>query len=248
MAQAGHNAHLTNVLQSAITDRVDRGDAESDDKRKQYKCEHCLRTFKHPGNFKQHLASHMRSATIAQDAVDLNSSAPPVLSTLSSAPSKKRSHSHGSSTPAGASAAKAVKLESEVQLPQSPVPPQQLQLLACPECHLEFPGVEALQGHIAVNHKHLDVEMPGDLQKTFTDRAKSVLQQQQSFICELCNQGFKTEGKDSRQVLHLCTMMLELDLGSWRLFKFGKAVQRMCVAWLELACNGLLSEQNFIHN
>jgi DNA-directed RNA polymerase subunit RPC12/RpoP len=37
----------------------------------------------------------------------------------------------------------------------------------------------------------LDVELPRDLQATFSERAKSVLQR--NFKCELCQQGFKTE-------------------------------------------------------
>jgi len=47
--------HLNSVLQSAFADRVDNGDPS-----KTYVCEDCNRTFKHPGNFKQHMASHNR--------------------------------------------------------------------------------------------------------------------------------------------------------------------------------------------
>lgn len=46
-------SHLNNVLQSAFADRVDNGDPC-----KSYICHECNRTFKHPGNFKQHMASH----------------------------------------------------------------------------------------------------------------------------------------------------------------------------------------------
>merc|ERR1712051_386729 len=56
VAQAGQNPHLTSVLQSAMTDRVDKCDREFEEKKNQYRCEHCGRTFKHPGNFKQHLS------------------------------------------------------------------------------------------------------------------------------------------------------------------------------------------------
>ena len=35
-----------------------------------------------------------------------------------------------------------------------------LQNVACPECHLEFPGIDLLQAHISVSHKHLDVKLP----------------------------------------------------------------------------------------
>ena len=61
VAQVGGNPHLTNVLQSAMTDRVDKCDRESEEKRNQYRCEHCGRTFKHPGNYKQHLQSHLKA-------------------------------------------------------------------------------------------------------------------------------------------------------------------------------------------
>ena len=60
VAQAGSNPHLTNVLQSAMADRVDSGDKPTVNQY-QYQCEHCDRSFKHPGNYKQHLASHMRN-------------------------------------------------------------------------------------------------------------------------------------------------------------------------------------------
>ena len=46
-------SHLNSVLQSAFADRVDNGDPC-----KSYICHDCNRTFKHPGNFKQHMASH----------------------------------------------------------------------------------------------------------------------------------------------------------------------------------------------
>ena len=46
-------SHLNSVLQSAFADRVDNGDPC-----KSYVCHDCNRTFKHPGNFKQHMASH----------------------------------------------------------------------------------------------------------------------------------------------------------------------------------------------
>ena len=100
---------------------------------------------------------------------------------------KKRPSSspHNSGPTSGSSSPKSMKIDAGNVLPlMLPV--------ACPECHLDFPGVEALQAHISVTHKHLDVELPGDLQATFSERAKSVLQQ--NFKCELCQQGFKTEG------------------------------------------------------
>ena len=50
VAQAGANPHLTNVLQSAMADRVDSGDKPVINQY-QYQCEHCDRSFKHPGTF-----------------------------------------------------------------------------------------------------------------------------------------------------------------------------------------------------
>lgn len=50
VAQAGANPHLTNVLQSAMADRVDSGDKPAINQY-QYQCEHCDRSFKHPGTF-----------------------------------------------------------------------------------------------------------------------------------------------------------------------------------------------------
>jgi len=52
-SKARDNNHLSNVLQSAFAERVDNGDPC-----KTYVCHECQRTFKHPGNFKQHMASH----------------------------------------------------------------------------------------------------------------------------------------------------------------------------------------------
>merc|ERR1711881_211151 len=37
---------------------------------------------------------------------------------------------------------------------------ESMQMVACPECHLEFPGIDLLQAHISVSHKHLDVKLP----------------------------------------------------------------------------------------
>merc|ERR1712025_1351426 len=53
MVNNNESSHLNSVLQSAFADRVDNGDPC-----KSYICHECNRTFKHPGNFKQHMASH----------------------------------------------------------------------------------------------------------------------------------------------------------------------------------------------
>ena len=99
---------------------------------------------------------------------------------------KRPSSSPHSGLTSGSNSPKGLKLDSGNGLPL-------MMPVACPECHQDFPGVEALQAHISVTHKHLDVELPRDLQATFSERAKSVLQQ--NFKCELCQQGFKTEGR-----------------------------------------------------
>lgn len=57
---SGDSNHLNSVLQSAFADRVDNGDPC-----KTYVCQECNRTFKHPGNFKQHMASHNKQLVTA---------------------------------------------------------------------------------------------------------------------------------------------------------------------------------------
>ena len=106
----------------------------------------------------------------------------------------------------GSNSPKGMKMDSGNVLPL-------MMPVACPECHLDFPGVEALQAHISVTHKHLDVELPRDLQATFSERAKSVLQQ--NFKCELCQQGFKTEGND---------LVLFIDYEHWIKYFFIKGI------------------------
>jgi uncharacterized Zn-finger protein len=41
-----------------------------------------------------------------------------------------------------------------------------MQMVACPECQLEFPGIDLLQAHISVSHKHLDVKLPNSSTST----------------------------------------------------------------------------------
>ena len=55
--KATNNMHLNRALQSSFADRVDNGDSAA----MPYHCEICGRNFKHPGNYKQHMASHIRS-------------------------------------------------------------------------------------------------------------------------------------------------------------------------------------------
>merc|ERR1711936_1003029 len=138
VAQAGSNPHLTNVLQSAMADRVDSGDKPAVNLY-QYQCEHCDRSFKHPGNYKQHLASHMRNSNTASAA-----NASSISNTLNKVNSMFGQLQH----PSPPSIAAVSKLDSSMQM------------VACPECHLEFPGIDLLQAHISVSHKHLDVKLP----------------------------------------------------------------------------------------
>ncbi len=61
--QANSNTHLSNALRSAIADKVFSGDYSPTTPI--YHCEICGRDFKHPGNYKQHMSSHMRTVTAA---------------------------------------------------------------------------------------------------------------------------------------------------------------------------------------
>ena len=54
------NSHLNNALRSAIADKVCSGDASAGPL---YHCDICGRDFKHPGNYKQHMSSHMRTVS-----------------------------------------------------------------------------------------------------------------------------------------------------------------------------------------
>ena len=54
------NSHLNNALRSAIADKVCSGDASAGP---MYHCDICGRDFKHPGNYKQHMSSHMRTVS-----------------------------------------------------------------------------------------------------------------------------------------------------------------------------------------
>lgn len=169
VAQAGANPHLTNVLQSAMADRVDSGDKPAVNQY-QYQCEHCDRSFKHPGNYKQHLASHMRSTKFEPSSV--TNSINKVNSIL------------GQHQP---------KIEK----------PDTMQMVACPECHLEFPGVDLLQAHISVSHKHLDVKLPLDHPDSSNDGLnnsrptwQSALEEsQEPYKCNICGKGFQKTSK-----------------------------------------------------
>ena len=115
VAQAGSNPHLTNVLQSAMADRVDSGDKPQVNQY-QYQCEHCDRSFKHPGNYKQHLASHMRNTK---------------FESASASSSISNSLNKVNSMFGQLGQAQAGKLPLDASM----------QMVACPECHLEFPGI-----------------------------------------------------------------------------------------------------------
>ena len=169
VAQAGSNPHLTNVLQSAMADRVDNGDKPAVTQY-QYQCEHCDRSFKHPGNYKQHLASHMRNTKFEPGSVSHS------LSKVNSMFGQK---SNSSSS-----------LDA-------------MQMVACPECHLEFPGIDLLQAHISVSHKHLDVKLPShedEMSNGSNEGSRPAWQvaldeTQEPYKCSVCNKGFQKMSK-----------------------------------------------------
>jgi len=157
VAQAGANPHLTNVLQSAMADRVDSGDKPAINQY-QYQCEHCDRSFKHPGNYKQHLASHMKSTKFSPSSVTntinkVNSLLGQQKLPLFGLPGTL---SPGVSNSGGPDLATAAPSMSSGKIGAG----DSMQMVACPECHLEFPGIDLLQAHISVSHKHLDVKLP----------------------------------------------------------------------------------------
>ena len=169
MAQAGANPHLTNVLQSAMADRVDSGDKPAVNQY-QYQCEHCDRSFKHPGNYKQHLASHMRSTKFEPSSV--SNSINKVNSILGQP--KINEAKAGDS----------------------------MQMVACPECHLEFPGIDLLQAHISVSHKHLDVKLPNTTDEATNGDSNNItpswhaaMQDFEPYKCTVCNKGFQKMSK-----------------------------------------------------
>ena len=187
VAQAGSNPHLTNVLQSAMADRVDSGDKPAVNQY-QYQCEHCDRSFKHPGNYKQHLASHMRNTKFESSS---SSSASAAATSISSTLNKVNSmfgqlhhqqHAHHQSSPP--------KIDASMQM------------VACPECHLEFPGVDLLQAHISVSHKHLDVKLPNAVEETSNGSDSNrpswhaaLEESWEPYKCTVCNKGFQKMSK-----------------------------------------------------
>ena len=179
VAQAGANPHLTNVLQSAMADRVDSGDKPAVNQY-QYQCEHCDRSFKHPGNYKQHLASHMRNTKF--EPISVSNSLNKVNSMLGQQPLKSAGQGNASST-------------------------ESMQMVACPECHLEFPGIDLLQAHISVSHKHLDVKLPnssgdeamnegsGGDNNSRPSWQTAFEESQEPYKCNICGKGFQKTSK-----------------------------------------------------
>lgn len=179
VAQASSNPHLTNVLKSAMADRVDSGD-KPPVIRYQYQCEHCDRSFKHPGNYKQHLASHMRTTQFAPNPSVSNS-----LQKMNAmfAQQNRPSLVVGNQGDGGGGASV-------------------VQMAACPECHLEFPGIDLLQAHISVSHKHLDVSLPssaGEEDNNSRDDHMASLplgrwigneEPETLYNCQICGKGF----------------------------------------------------------
>jgi len=127
--------HLNAVLQSAFADRVDNGDPS-----KLYVCQECNRTFKHPGNYKQHMASHNRPVLTMSPQMMASTLNPigglkrplPGLVKMANEPATKRPSidKTGSGTPANA--------------------------WQCPECKIKFDKDTELQQHMKNEH---DIEM-----------------------------------------------------------------------------------------
>lgn len=127
--------HLNAVLQSAFADRVDNGDPS-----KLYVCQECNRTFKHPGNYKQHMASHNRPV--------LTMSPQMMASTLNSLGGLKRP------LPG------LVKMSNEPALKRTSIDNVSSTAPAngwqCPECKVKFDKDTELQEHMKKEH---DIEM-----------------------------------------------------------------------------------------
>ena len=82
-----------------------------------------------------------------------------------------------------------------------------MQMVACPECHLEFPGIDLLQAHISVSHKHLDVKLPsssgdeaGPIEAGSNSDSRPSWQtafeeSQEPYKCNICGKGFQKTSK-----------------------------------------------------
>jgi DNA-directed RNA polymerase subunit RPC12/RpoP len=193
MAQTGSNPHLTNVLQSAMADRVDSGDKPTVTQY-QYQCEHCDRSFKHPGNYKQHLASHIKNTKFE----------PAISNTI-----QKVNAMFG-------------QAQQQQQQQKASTSNDTMQMVACPECHLEFPGIDLLQAHISVSHKHLDVKLPnvdGEVSNggDSSDGGRPSWQlplddsQLELYKCTVCSKGFQKMSKlTAHMKIHRYVIMLQL--------------------------------------
>ena len=107
-----------------------------------------------PGNYKQHLASHMKSTKFNPNSV---------TNTINKVNSILGQQKLQSPNLGGASGQGMLPLPSEMLSPivsMSSNKSDSMQMVACPECQLEFPGIDLLQAHISVSHKHLDVKLP----------------------------------------------------------------------------------------
>ncbi len=197
VAQAGSNPHLTNVLQSAMADRVDSGDKPAVNLY-QYQCEHCERSFKHPGNYKQHLASHMKSTKFAPGAV---------MTSMNKINSIMGQHKQPQQASHVVQALPLLQLEpQQVKNEAKSSSTSNMQMVACPECHLEFVGIDLLQAHISVSHKHLDVKLPlsQEQQSESSNDGSQAMpswqsalqdQSQEPFKCTICGKGFQKTSK-----------------------------------------------------
>jgi DNA-directed RNA polymerase subunit RPC12/RpoP len=128
------------VLQSAFADRVDNGDPC-----KSYICHDCNRTFKHPGNFKQHMASHNK----------------PVVTHPPNMPPLPLSPGGGLKRPVPG----LVKMdEPEERLAK--------RLWECPECEQKFAIGKELQTHMKSLH-NIEMVLPPGASEMEEERAVS---------------------------------------------------------------------------
>merc|ERR1711963_452991 len=78
-----------------------------------------------------------------------------------------------------------------------------MQMVACPECHLEFPGIDLLQAHISVSQKHLDVKLPNaPISEESSENEASrpswqmaLEESQEPYKCTICSKGFQKMSK-----------------------------------------------------
>lgn len=140
-------SHLNSVLQSAFADRVDNGDPC-----KSYICHECNRTFKHPGNFKQHMASHNKP--VVTHPSHMGQEMPLSLPPLSPEAGLKRQMPG------------LVKMtEAEERMNR--------RIWECPECEQKFAEGKELQTHMKSLH-NIEMVLPPDNSEDSVEEERAV--------------------------------------------------------------------------